>query len=162
MISVPPLVWLGLYSLRALFYVAIVLSVVISLVYFTLHERWARERRRLRIARIQSRDAIPVERQVEPLCTDHDVPMNDAREVWQGVAAFLKIDPERMRPTDSMAEDYAPAVEWRGYEMEPSDWDLEDMILDLYRRRRERGWSISDIAPKTLEEYIVAACREHP
>ncbi|MGX2040618.1 hypothetical protein ACWJKU_10870 [Methylocaldum sp. MU1018] len=94
---------------------------------------------------INLRESIPVRKLAEPLANQLGYELDDIAEIWVAVSAVLRIDPEKLRTEDSLAE-LLSLDPWKG-----------DLTLELEAALSESNISVEP-GQTCFGEFISIIC----
>jgi hypothetical protein len=111
---------------------------------------WEKERRAEKTTRLSERDSAPLESIYNEFYRHLRVNERDFEYLWKEIGALLRLEPERLRPTDRFDGELRP-VEGK----EISD-ELEDLYDFLESLSESRGKTFEPRTYNTLDDVIRA------
>ncbi|MCH8315235.1 MAG: hypothetical protein IIA64_04610 [Planctomycetes bacterium] len=124
---------------------------VVHIVIFVLRNYGRIRRKQERFA---GRPVLPCDRIYQTYFPESGLDQIDVQHSWQELAKTLKLDPQRLRPTDRFDRELAPVVGTTKLD------ELHVLEAVLALRVRTRGLQAVDLETlETLEDYIRATSR---
>ncbi len=130
------------------FFLGLGVLVIVVLVLFFVTSNVEDQRLEARRRRFKDRPPMPVHEIYNTYYGASAIDEEAFARTWKQVAELLKIDPERLRPTDSFFSELALVA---GSMAEDETSDLDDLLLAACK---EKGLRREDYDPRTLGELV--------
>ena len=148
---VSELVAMDMIEIMDLIGIGIAIFLVVHIVIFVLRNFGRIRRKRQRFAH---RSALPCDRIYQTYFAESGLDPMDVQESWKELANTLKLDPQRLRPTDRFDRELAPVAGTTKLD----ELDVLETVAALRVRTRALP-SVNWITVETIDDYIRATSR---
>lgn len=142
---------MDLIEMMDLIGIAIAIFLVVHIVIFVVRNFGRIRRKRQRFA---DRPALPCDRIYQTYFAESGLDPIDVQESWQELANTLKLDPQRLRPTDRFDRELAPVAGTTKLD----ELDVLEAVAALRVRTRALP-CVNWITVETIDDYVRATSR---
>ena len=149
--GISELVPMDMIDIMDLIGIGFAIFLVVHIVIFVVRNFGRIRRKRQRFA---DRPALPCDRIYQTYFAESALDPIDVQESWTELANTLKLDPQRLRPTDRFDRELAPVAGTTKLD----ELDVLEAVLAL--RVRTRGLQVVDLETlETIDDYVRATSR---